>query len=254
MKLNRIIIIFVLLFFINSCADYSNTKKNELSNKIFYTSKGFALIYEENLHKQKIINKKIDNDGIVILHSFLKRNTPIKIINQTNSKSVKTKVHKNAKYPKIFNVVISRKIANILELDENNPYVEIIEFKKNKTFIAGEVEIFDEEKKVATKVLINEIKMDDLSVITNEETKENFEEVNFILVISDFYYIKSAENLKKNLITKLNNNDLNIKKITNNQYRLFAGPFKNFNSLKSTYISLNNLGFDELNILREIKQ
>ena len=96
--------------------------------------------------------------------------------------------------------------------------------------------------------------MDDLSVITNDETKENFEEVNFILVISDFYYIKSAENLKKNLITKLNNNDLNIKKITNNQYRLFAGPFKNFNSLKSTYISLNNLGFDELNILREIKQ
>ena len=70
-----------------------------------------------------------------------------------------------------------------MELDENNPYVEIIEFKKNKTFIAGEVEIFDEEKKVATKVLINEVKMDDLSVITNEETKENFEEVNFILVI-----------------------------------------------------------------------
>ena len=28
-------------------------------------------------------------------------------------------------------------------------------------------------------------------VYTNEETKEKFEEVNFILVISDFYYIKS---------------------------------------------------------------
>ena len=44
---------------------------------------------------------------------------------------------------------------------------------------------------------------------------------------------------------------LNTRKISNNKYRLLAGPFKNFNALKSTYISLNNLGFESLNIYEE---
>ena len=30
-----------------------------------------------------------------------------------------------------------------------------------------------------------------------------------------------------------------------------SGPFKNFNALKSIYISLNNLGFEGINIYRE---
>ena len=45
-----------------------------------------------------------------------------------------------------------------------------------------------------------------------------------------------------------------VKKIANNQYRLYAGPFKNINTLKSTYISLNKLGFDDLNIIRIITE
>ena len=44
--------------------------------------------------------------------------------------------------------------------------------------------------------------------------------------------------------------NISVKKINNNQYRLFVGPFKNFNALKTTYISLNNLGFDDLNIYK----
>ena len=38
--------------------------------------------------------------------------------------------------------------------------------------------------------------------------------------------------------------------ISNNKYRLLAGPFKNFNTLKTSYISLNNLGFENLNIYK----
>ena len=49
--------------------------------------------------------------------------------------------------------------------------------------------------------------------------------------------------------TKLTN--IFVKKINNNKYRLLVGPFKNFNALKSSYISLNNLGFEGLNIFRE---
>jgi len=43
----------------------------------------------------------------------------------------------------------------------------------------------------------------------------------------------------------------NIKKINNKKYRLLVGPFKNFNALKTTYISLNKLGFENLNIYTE---
>ncbi len=57
-----------------------------------------------------------------------------------------------ANYPKIFNVVITKKAAKFLELDFNNPYVEFIEVKKNKTFIAKEGVIFEEEKNVAAKL------------------------------------------------------------------------------------------------------
>ena len=68
------------------------------------------------------------------MHSLLKPNTPIKIMNPNNSKFLETKIYKKASYPKIFNIVVSKKIASILELDLDNPYVEIIEIRKNKTF------------------------------------------------------------------------------------------------------------------------
>lgn len=250
MNYKKFITIFLFLSFLYSCANYSNKDLTKLNNKKFFSSKGFALIYEDYLYKEKIINKKIANDKIVVFHSSLKRNTLIKVINPLNSKVLMTKVSKNATYPKIFNLVISKKVASILELDINNPYIEVIELKKNKTFIAKEGNIFEEEKNVAQKVTISEVIVDDLSSYKNDE----FEFVvknNFIIVISDFYYIDSAKNLKKKLVNQLKNKNFSIKKINNNQYRLLSGPFENFKALKSTYISLNNLGFDELNIYRE---
>ena len=184
------------------------------------------------------------------MHNTLKRNTPVKIINPENSKIIDTKIFKKANYPNIFNSVVSKKIASILELDADNPYIEIIETKKNKTFIAKEGNTFEEEKNVAEKAPVNEIKMDDL---TKKDYKVEKSEVkkNFILVISDFYYIDSANNLKKDLLKKININNISVKKINNNKYRLLVGPFENFNALKTTYISLNNLGFESLNIYNE---
>ena len=60
----------------------------------------------------------------------------------------------------------------------------------------------------------------------------------------------SAIKLKNDLIKKVDIKSFEIKKINNTKYRLLAGPFKNFSALKSTYISLNNLGFEDLNIYK----
>ena len=61
----------------------------------------------------------------------------------------------------------------------------------------------------------------------------------------------SAISLKKHLIEQTKIDKFSIKKINETVYRLTVGPFKNFNSLKSAYISLNNLGFEDLNIIRK---
>ena len=130
-----------------------------------------------------------------------------------------------------------------------NPYIEVSEVRKNKTFIAKEGKIFDEEKQVANKAPVEKIEIDDLSKIktTVKEKKKH----HYILLISDFYFLDSAENLKNELTKKTKLDGFLIKKINNKKYRLYIGPFQNFNSLKSTYISLNKLGFDELSIYKE---
>ena len=248
MKYIKILITILFVFFLYSCADYNTVTKKE---KIYYSSIGFALIYDDTLYEQKIVDKKLKKENQVIMHNFLKKNTPVKIINPLNSKFIETKVYKKANFPKIFNMVISKDVAAILELDLKNPYVEIIEMKKNKTFIAKESNIFDEEKNVANTVPVNDVKMDDLTKIEAKSKNEINENFFFILVISDFYYEDTANSLKNELINKTKMNNISIKKINNKKYRLFVGPFSNFNALKTSYISLNKLGFENLNVYKE---
>ena len=274
MRLIKISVFFFLLLALSSCANNEKIiydkdsgkfilieKKQKVEKKFFHSSYGFALIYDRSLYKEGIIDKKLDirndidkriNDTeVIVMHSFLKKNTPVKIINPVNLKVIETKIHKFANYPKIFNVVISKKAAKNLGLDFSNPYVEFLEIKKNKIFVAKEGVTFDEEKNVADKIPVDEIKMDDLSK-EKVDVKTNVPKKNkFILVIADFYYFDSANNLKNDLTKQTKIRNFLIKKISDNKYRLSVGPFKNFNALKFAYISLNNLGFEDLNIYRE---
>ena len=96
---------------------------------------------------------------------------------------------------------------------------------------------------------MEKIEINDLSKI--KTTSKVKEKNRYILLISDFYYLDSAKNLKNELTKKTKLDGFTIKKINNKKYRLYIGPFQNFNSLKSTYISLNKLGFEELNIYKE---
>ena len=250
MNLDKIILLFLFTLLLHSCADYQTTRKQDVE-KHYYSSTGFALIYEDDLYIAKVVNKKINSDDIRVMHNLLKPNTPVRIFNPENSKSIETKIYKKANYPKIFNMVISKKIASFLELDMNNPYVEIIEVKKNKTFIAKEGNIYQEEKNVAGKAPVDEIEMNDLTKNKPKIDKKTTKKGDFILVISDFYYLDSANNLKNELVKKIYISNISVKKINDKKYRLLVGPFKNFNALKTTYISLNNLGFESLNIFRE---
>ena len=77
MNFNKIIFILLSISFLYSCADYKiKTDREEERN--YYISNGFALIYDNNLFEQKIVNKKINNENIVVIHNMLSKNTPIK--------------------------------------------------------------------------------------------------------------------------------------------------------------------------------
>ena len=247
--LQKILFIFFIIF-ISSCTNVSDFKSENKIQKKYFTSKGFALVYEDSLYDGKVLKKRINNDEYVILHSFLKKNSHVRVINPDNSKFIDAKVIARTDYPSIFSAVISKQIANDLNLNMNNPYIEIEEIKKNKKFIAKKSNTFEEEKNVAENAPVTEITMDVISDESNKKKKIEKEFI-FFIAISDFYYSTTATDLKNNLINKTKFSNILVKKINDNKYRLLVGPFKNFNALKSSYISLNNLGFEGLNIYRE---
>ena len=104
MIFKKIIIFFIFVIFITSCAEYKSPNKKE---KIYYSSSGFALIYKDSLYLDKTINKKITSDKIEVIHNSLKRNSLIKIINPYNSKFIETKIVKTG----------NSNLAQVLEKD-----------------------------------------------------------------------------------------------------------------------------------------
>ena len=70
MKIIKIFLILVITNALISCADYKKQKIKETEERKYYSSKGFALIFEENLYQQKIVNKKITNTEKATMHNF----------------------------------------------------------------------------------------------------------------------------------------------------------------------------------------
>ena len=243
----RILLIFS--FFLSACVNGTYQSDKSIIKETL-TEKGFVLIYEESLKEDKILRKRIKNDELQVIHNKIKKNSFIDIFNPVNSKSLKAKVIAKDKYPSIYRLVVSKKIAELLELDLDNPYVEFSEIKKNKTFVAKKTETFQEERQVADKVPVAEVEVADLSN-TKKKKKTKKNNTKFYILISDFYYLDSAQNLKKYLNEQIKSNKLSINSINDHKHRLYLGPFKNFKSLQSTYIKLHKHGFTDLDIYQK---
>ena len=66
----------------------------------------------------------------------------------------------------------------------------------------------------------------------------------------DFYYLESANTFKSKLQKDLNLSNINIKEVSPNKFRVFCGPFNSLNDIKDTYLSISNLGFEQLDIIK----
>jgi len=240
MKFN---IIFIFIF-LTSCA----TNVTKLENRSPYNSKGFAYIYNDQDYETKIISSKLDNSKEQVSVYNLKTNSLIKIINPNTKESLTINNYKRIQYPDFYKILITEKVAEKLSLDPKLPLVELIEIKKNKSFVAEKAEIFNEEKKISSNAPVTSVKISNIS--KNNPSKKNIEN-EFYIVIGTFFLLETAEFLIKRIKKEIPIYDikkLKIVKKSNKEIRLLSGPYNSINLMKNDYIYLKNFGFEELDI------
>ena len=244
----KYIIIFLILI-LTSCDAY-NVNSKKLSNNFEkkYSNSGFTLIYNESLDL-----KRLDNRSLSIFHKTLKKNSSVKVTNPLNNKSLIATVKSKDDFSNFYNSVISTRIAETLELDLNEPYIEITLISKDSTFIAKKSKTFDEEKEVAEKAPIDGIKISDLSNNRKVSNSKNEKKIfSYYIKVADFYYKKTAEMLLERIKSETSIKKLNIIKLSETNYRVLIGPYNDINSLRESFDKMNSLYFENLEIIKNV--
>jgi len=242
MKFNKLIFI---LFFLVSCSPHYT----KLDNRKPYNSTGIAYIYNTTDFENKIINKKLNNELLEISHKDLKVGTLIKLINPKTKEYVVLKNLKKIQYPDFYKILITKKVANKINIDNKLPLVEILEVKKNKSFIAKKAKIFQEEKTISSNAPVTSVKIANIS--KKKDKKNNIKSEKIYILVASFYTKEAANLLMNRIATETPGYDIkkiNIKKRTNKEFKVISGPYKSINLLKNDYISLKIFGFEELEI------
>ncbi len=238
--------LFCIFLLIVSCSSNYTT----LDKKGPYNSKGFAYIYNEQDYQNKIIKGKLNNSILQVSHKDLRLNTLIKIINPKTKESLVIKNQRRIKYPDFYKILISKPVAEKLSLNNEMPVVEILELKKNKSFIAKKAKIFNEEKKISSNAPVTSVEISNIS--KNNLSKKKEIKDNIYIIIASFYSRDSAVFLKDRITTKIPNLDqkkLKIVKKSNKKINLISGPYSSINLIKDDYTLLKNFGFEELDIV-----
>ena len=225
-------------------------EKKEVIN-IVYSNKGFALIYDEDVDNSLEYN--LDNTSLNILSPNLPNGTPVRITNIINGKSLMTIVKNKTILPAFYNSVITKRIVSELSINPNEPYVYIETINSTNLYVANDVKTFDEEKEVANKAPVDDIMVQSISLETKvKESKINdfITNFNYIIKFADFYFEDSAILLKNRLFEEHNIENILIKKLSQNNFRVYKGPYKDFEKLKKGFHNIENLDFDSIEIIK----
>ncbi len=249
----KLLLIFCLIFVV-SCVDQNFNKKKILEPTIVkkYSNSGFALVFTDDLFKNKIVNKKLNDRDLFVFQKNLAKDTTVKITNKLNNKTIIATVKNKSKYPNFYNSVITRRIANELELDPDEPFVLIESVDHNSVFYAGKAKTFDEEKNVADKAPVEGINI--VNISSSEENKKKdiklTKKFNYIIKIANFYYEDSAKLVKDRIMTETNINNVNIDKISVNSFRLSIGPYNSLKNLQNDFNEMESLYFENLELIK----
>ena len=227
-----------------SCASTSMNKYE----KPVLNSKGFAYIYTINDYENKFIKKKINSNEMIIAHNKVKRGSLLKITNPNNGKNIILKNSFRLDYPDFYKVLITKTVSSQIGLNENFPYVEVEELKKNKSFIAKKAETHEEEKQLGVKAPVEKVKINNIS---KTKIKMSDKQPKFVIILGNFYSQESAKLLIKRVKTEslsLRNKKISIDKKNKHNFEVFLGPYKTIKMIKNDYIALKQINFDEVDI------
>jgi hypothetical protein len=245
----KILLILFTFSFIASCEQYNskNFKKIATQPEKKYKNIGFTLINDKTLNI-----KNLDDRSLNIFHKKLKTKSFVKISNPINGKSLIAEVKSNkVKYSNFYNSIITTRIADTLELDINEPYVEIILISKNSTFVAKKSKTFEEEKKIANKAPVDGIKISSLNKKPKEDIKQSStDKFSYSIKVADFYYKKTALLMIDRIKSKVSLSNIKIVKLSKTNYRVLLGPYNDIKSLKDSFEKMNSLYFENLEILK----
>ena len=237
--------IIILTIFLFSCSsNYTKLEKREP-----YYSKGFAYIQKKEKSIKKSLNPTSNNLSFKAFNKSLRPNTLMKIINPDTKDYIILKNSISEKYPNFYKVSISNSVAEEINLDKKLPLIEILELKKNKSFVAKKAKIFNEEKKISTNAPVTSVKISNIS--KNKNVKKKKTESKIYIRIASFYSEDSAIYLKKRILSKISNYDKNKLKIvrkSNKKINLFSGPYNSISLVKNDYTKLAEFGFEDLDI------
>ena len=117
----------------------------------------------------------------------------IRILNPKTSDDIVLKNTRKIDFPDFYKILITEKVAEKLNLNKEIPLIEIIEIKKNKSFVAKKAKIFSEEKKLSTNAPVTSVQISNISKDKNQKkiTKEGPK--NIYILIASFSNRKIVE-------------------------------------------------------------
>ena len=247
----RIILLLILSLLLSNCEQTTQRKSKQIIFDIEkrYKNIGFALIYNDDI--QDI--KKLETRSLDIYHKTLKRKSKVKITNPKNGNSLIAEVKSNRiKFSNFYNSVLSLRIAETLELDLNEPYVEISLISKNNTFVAKKAKTFEEERSVAEKAPIDGIQINDLKTKKIKKKLTKSKKFSYSIKVADFYYKETADMMISKIKSKNSLSDVKIIKLSDTKYRVLIGPFNDIKSLRESFEKMNSLNFENLEVLKDV--
>ena len=106
-------------------------------------------------------------------------------------------------------------------------------------------------KKIPSKAPVASVQISNISKNKNKNKNKIKTLDKLFINVATFYSIETAKFLKERItkdIPEIDQKKLRVKKINNKETRVIMGPYTSVNLLKNDYISLNNYGFEELDI------
>ena len=192
---------------------------------------------EKNCFKKQFVpNKYIQNNNTFFTNQTAELNILIQGINyDVNGNEIIKKFYNN-------------EVLNFLPILNNTESQKKV-YDLTDNFLLFDIYKFNEINKLSSSVVTLYIK--NLNSNTKNKSKPGLNKpFLFSIKIADFYFEENAINLRDRIISETLIKNVKILKKTKNKHRVFIGPYRNINSLQNKFYSINNLGFENIEILR----